>query len=83
MMSGFYEDFKAASPDNRFLPGFKGYFISSGDKMFERYIATKYDLRPNTFHTYKYLYGHYVGDVLGKKKLAGLRYADMVHFYFI
>lgn len=50
--------------------------------MFERYIATKYDLRPNTFHTYKYLYGHYVGDVLGKKKLADLRYADMVHFYF-
>ncbi|MDE7287625.1 MAG: phage integrase SAM-like domain-containing protein [Lachnospiraceae bacterium] len=45
-------------------------------------ISTKYDLRPNTFHTYKYLYEHYVGDVIGKKKLAELRYADMVHFYF-
>ena len=52
------------------------------NKMFERYIATKYDLRPNTFHTYNYLYWHYVGEMLGKKKLAVLRYADMVHFYF-
>ena len=52
------------------------------DGMFERYIATKYDLRPNTFHTYKYLYRHYVSDTRGKMKLAQLRYADMVHFYF-
>ena len=52
------------------------------NKMFERYIATKYDLRPNTFCTYKYLYEHYVGDVLGRKRLSELKYADMVHFYF-
>lgn len=52
------------------------------DKMFERYIATKYDLRPNTFHTYKYLYKHYVSERLGRSKLPQLRYADMVHFYF-
>lgn len=52
------------------------------NKMFERYIATKYDLRPNTFYTYNYLYEHYVGDIIGKRKLAELRYADMVHFYF-
>lgn len=52
------------------------------NKVFESYIATKYDLRPNTLHTYKYLYWHYVGGVMGKKKLIDLRYADMVHFYF-
>lgn len=52
------------------------------NKMFECYIATKYDLRPNTFHTYKYLYEHYVGEVIGKKKLAELKYSDLLHFYF-
>ena len=48
----------------------KGECQRASDK---RYVYTYTD-------TYKYLYGHYVGDVLGKKKLAGLRYADMVHF---
>lgn len=52
------------------------------NKMFERYIGTKYDLRPNTFHTYKYLYEHYVSDKIGKRRLAELKYADMLHFYF-
>lgn len=52
------------------------------NKMFERYIATKYELSPTTFHTYRYLYEHYVEDTLGKKKVKELRYADMVHFYF-
>ena len=50
----------------------KGECQRASDK---RYVYTYTD-------TYKYLYGYYAGDVLGKKKLTELRYADMVHFYF-
>lgn len=48
---------------------------------FERYIATKNDLRDTTKANYLYMYNNFVKDTLGKRKLADIKYSDIVFFY--
>lgn len=48
---------------------------------FDRYIATKTELRSSTRTNYLYTYDRYVRDGFGKKKLSNVRYSDVVLFY--
>ena len=48
---------------------------------FDRYIATKKELRSTTKTNYVYTYDRYVRNGFGKKKLADVRYSDVLLFY--
>ena len=48
---------------------------------FDRYIATKNDLRSTTRTNYEYTYERYVRNGFGKKKLAEVRFSDVLMFY--
>ena len=50
--------------------------------VFERYISTKTELRRTTYTNYMYMYNRFVRDELGKKKIAEIKYSDVVYFYF-
>ena len=49
--------------------------------MFQKYIATKTELKPSTLTNYKYMFRNYVQDSFGLKKLADVRYSDVKSFY--
>ncbi len=49
---------------------------------FDRYMATKYELRDNTRDGYLYLYNHFVRDTFGLKKLIDIKYSDVLQFYY-
>ncbi len=49
--------------------------------MFDRYIATKTELRPSTRSSYLSVYDRYVRDDFGKKKLVSIKYSDILFFY--
>ncbi|MCR5777581.1 MAG: site-specific integrase [Lachnospiraceae bacterium] len=48
---------------------------------YDRYISTKCNLRGSTMNGYTYSYEHYVRDTFGQKKLADIKYSDVLHFY--
>ena len=48
---------------------------------FDRYISTKYNLRDTTRSNYTYMYDRFVRDTFGKKKLAEIKYSDILQFY--
>lgn len=49
--------------------------------MFDKYIATKTELKASTRTNYCYMYKNYVRDTFGTKKLADVRYSDVKCFY--
>ena len=49
--------------------------------LFDRYIASKMDLRTRTKENYKLMYKRYVKADLGNRKIAELKFSDMVLFY--
>lgn len=49
---------------------------------FDRYIATKYNLRDNTRSGYIYMYDHFVREDFGRRKLLDVRYSDVLQFYY-
>ncbi len=49
--------------------------------VFDRYISTKTELRSTTYTNYTYIYNHFVRDTFGKKKIADIKYSDVLHFY--
>ena len=49
---------------------------------FDRYMATKYELRDSTRNGYLYTYDHFVRDGFGQKKLIDIKYSDVLHFYY-
>ena len=49
--------------------------------VFDRYIATKTELRSTTKTNYIYTYNHYVRDSFGKKKIRDIHFSDVVLFY--
>ena len=51
------------------------------NEAFDRYFATRTDLKHSTRVNYEYLYGHYVRPGFGKWKLASLCYSDFKTFY--
>lgn len=48
---------------------------------FDRYMATKNNLRDNTRSNYIYIYDRFVREDFGKKKLIEIRYSDVVQYY--
>lgn len=49
--------------------------------LYDRYISTKYNLKPTTKGNYIYMYNHFVRDTFGKRKLSEIRYSDVKQFY--
>lgn len=49
--------------------------------VFDRYISIKSELRETTKQNYKYMYNHFVRDGFGKKKIASVKYSDVLQFY--
>lgn len=49
--------------------------------VFDRYIASKVELRATTMANYKYMYDHYVRDGFGKRRIADIKYTDVLKFY--
>lgn len=49
--------------------------------VFDRYMSTKSDLRSSTYTNYMYMYDHFVRETFGKKKIAEIKYSDVLQFY--
>ena len=65
------------------LDGLDVYAIAKSDInfVFDRYISTKSELRSTTMTNYVYTYDRYVRKGFGKKKIADVRYSDVLVFY--
>ena len=59
------------------------YVVAKADVnyVFDRYIATKSELRSTTMTNYVYTYDRYVRNGFGRKKIAEVRYSDVLTFY--
>ena len=49
--------------------------------VFDRYIESRNDLRSSTYANYVYTFDHYIRDGFGKKKIADIKYSDVLYFY--
>ena len=49
--------------------------------VFDRYISTKTNLRSTTLTNYMYMWNHFIKDSFGKKKIAEVKYSDVLQFY--
>ena len=54
---------------------------ASVNDTFDRYMSTKYNLRESTKSSYLYTYDHYVRDDFEKKRIADIKYSDVLQFY--
>lgn len=52
------------------------------NETFDRYISTKYNLRESTRSSYLYNYDHYVRETFGLKRIAEIKYSDVLQFYY-
>ena len=50
--------------------------------VYDRYISTKCDLRITTRSNYDYIYDRYVRNSFGKRKIANVKYSDVLQYYF-
>lgn len=48
---------------------------------FDRYLSTKFKLRDTTRSNYIYMYDKYIRDTFGRKKIAEVKYSDVLQFY--
>ena len=65
------------------LDGLDVYAAGKSDLNFvvDRYLSTKNNLATSTFANYRYVYDHFCLDGFGKKKVAEIKYSDVLHFY--
>ena len=49
--------------------------------LFDRYIATKTELRSTTMTNYVYTYNRYIRNGFGKRKISEIKYSDVLMFY--
>jgi len=49
--------------------------------VFDRYIALKNNLRSTTKSNYLYMYDHFVRHTFGNRRIAEIKYSDVVQFY--
>ena len=49
--------------------------------VFDRYISTKSELRGTTMRNYKYMYDRFIRKGFGKKKIAAIKFSDVLQFY--
>ena len=62
------------------IDGQKANNITLND-MFEKYIASKTELKQSTRTNYTYMYKNYVSDTLGTRKIGKIKYSDIKTFY--
>ena len=55
---------------------------ASVNDTFDRYMSTKYNLSESTISSYFYTYDHYVRDTFGNKRIAEIKYSDVLQFYY-
>lgn len=55
---------------------------ASVNNTFDRYMSTKYNLCESTKSSYLYTYDHYVRDTFGKKRIAEIKYSDVLQLYY-
>lgn len=65
------------------LDGLNAYAAGSStvNFIFDRYISTKSELRETTMRNYTYMYKRFIRDGFGKKKIAFVKYSDVLQFY--
>ena len=65
------------------LDGIDTYVAGNADLnfMFDRYMATKNELRVSTKANYHTVYDRYVRNDFGKKKIGSIKYSDILFFY--
>ena len=65
------------------LDGIDAYAAGNADLnfMFDRYMATKTELRVSTKASYQEIYDRYVRNDLGLRKLSSIKYSDILFFY--
>jgi integrase len=49
--------------------------------VFDCYMSTKYDLRETTRSNYLYIWEHFVKDTFGKKRIADIKFSDLLQYY--
>ncbi len=49
---------------------------------FDRYMSTKYNLRGSTRSNYLYIYDHFVRDNFGRKRIADIKFSDVLQYYY-
>lgn len=49
--------------------------------VFDRYMSIKTNLRQKTRSNYLYMYDRFIRDTFGKKKIADIKYSDVIQFY--
>lgn len=55
--------------------------IATVNSTFDRYMSFKHDLRATTRSNYNYIYDRFVRRTFGKKKIASVKYSDVLQFY--
>lgn len=65
------------------LDGIDSYVAGSAtlNYVFDRYIATKSELRETTRRNYEYMYDRYVRKGFGLRKIGKIQYSDVLQFY--
>lgn len=65
------------------LDGINFYIAGKADVnfLFDRYIATKSELRSTTYSNYTYMWNHFIRDTLGKRKIKDVKYSEILYFY--
>ena len=52
------------------------------NKLYDRFIEQKYDLKPSTKVNYLYMYNHFVRPTFGKRLIGKIKYSDVKKFYY-
>ena len=55
--------------------------IATINFVFDRYISSKTELRSTTYSNYIYTYDHFIRDEFGTRKIAEVKYSDVLQFY--
>lgn len=65
------------------LDGLDLYVAGKADLNFvvNRYLATKSNLASSTYANYRYMYDRFCRDTIGKRKVAEIKYSDILHYY--
>ncbi len=65
------------------LDGLDNYVAGTADLnyVFDRYMASKTDLRKTTRSNYNYMYNHFVRETFGKRIIGEIKYSDVKFFY--
>ena len=65
------------------LDGIDSYVAGESDLnfIFDRYMATKSELRDSTRNQYLDVYDRYIRESFGKKRLSSIKYSDILYFY--